>query len=77
MPGEGVPFPGGVYGDRVHSGYSEWRCDGAKTEEGREKFEKCVVKSHFIAEVSKRVGWARLWDTFLSLGWSTLLDSSS
>ena len=31
-------------------------------------FDKCMVKSHFVAEVSKRVGWARLWDACLSLG---------
>ena len=33
---------------------------------------RCLEKTHMVAEVSRRIGWAWLWDAALDLGWKTV-----
>ena len=33
---------------------------------------KCLEKAPLIVEVAERVGWSRLWDAALDLGWKTV-----
>ena len=38
----------------------------------KKQADKCLKKARRVAEVSRRIGWARLWDGALGLKWKTV-----